>query len=32
MVLVWCVGGLSIMGWICLVNGWFGWCWGGYVW
>ena len=31
-VLVWEVGGLSVMGWLGLVDGWFGCRWGSYVW
>ena len=31
-VLVWLVGGLSVMDWLGLVDGWFGWCCGGLVW
>ena len=29
---MWLVGGLSVMGWLGLVDGWFGWRWGVYVW
>ena len=31
-VLVWLGGVLNVMGWLGLVDGWFGWRWGGYVW
>ena len=29
---VWLVGGLSVMGWLGLVDWWFEWRWGGYLW